>query len=754
MPLNFNRQNGGQPNIMYRPNNNDFTVVNENVDNDENDENDEDIGSPIQSEASIPSLINTGDNRKEMIFKMQNQLRKSVGNKKTTPRTLYSNLIREMNKIKPNQTKFKNGNQFGIKISNTDQTNTGDTNYFNKDTVNQFEKTKNLKTIDCKPGKDCNKKYRKNFQICNDNKCVPEKYDELQQKVWSVTYSELFGLMLDGTINLQTESTYKQELFKMLKTDKYGEFENYIYMVLSIIFTDYQSHFVNYVVQVEENDTSNKLLEDLIVDVLQSKHWNYRFLSHYDQTKQLMDFHSFLIQFNTEQTRVYVYLTEYMLRYYQRYFQLNKTNFCNIAMIKIIIDGSFYLFRDDRKRMDNDIASKMVKLSKGEWEFIASSYYDHFTNFVSQNWNEKSKNLLDSKWKYHKIIPIIVDIIKDSASSFEFYKSYSEFSEATKQSFKKIKNTDNPVEYKYNNCVIGGFPINYIEKEYTNSVCELLGLLMTRNSTNSIFYSLNNLVLKMVLKKKKKEMKKSTKPIDQSTSYYNDIDKDKEDEYKEILENIDELIKSNNLSIDELNNYSLKHSFIDQEQYDANYIQSTINNNPKISLDQLNLLYNSVKKYYTIKSFIGTIEDLSYFNTFQQNYLKNKLQNIHNIGSIEQYLMSINPDLLDEKIENMQQSYDSFKSQYREKQNEEDQNVKATNHKKIVDYIERLKKRNDQYDKFNEYVKEKNGAVIAQYLNRFNNNSDDLDKQIKYIDDLFFNFLEKQSEQGGNESNV
>jgi len=581
---------------------------------------------------------------------LKKQLERELKNERQKPNLYYALNKRIESESKKKQLKFSENNQYDqYKVD-----------YFDYDANTKKFKEVVDESKECKKKgeNECNIQYRQKIGICDTGDCDPNQYTKNLVNARNVVYDTMFGIenkkfnMIKLNPNDKLSNQLLHAVRSELSKDTSGEFENYVYMVLSIIFTDYQSSFVDYITQVDKDNTSMGKLEDLVVHILDSKHWNYRFLTHYNQTDKLIEFHSFLTKQNTTESKCYVFLTEYILRYYEQYFKNNKTDFCHISLIRIIIDASLYLFsgiapnlinKENEDYSNDPIAEYLFELSKGEWEYIASEYYNYFTLFVAQKWDVKNKNLVNSKWKNFKIIPVLIDITKESASSYTFYKCFAELSETIKTLFKELKQNiqkeDEPEDVQYTNelCIVGGKKIKYHDENYDNVVCHHLSILMNRNSTNSIFYALNALELKEDEEVEEVEKIK---------------DKQKKDETEIDLLNYENIEQENGEKLDELkeNEEQAEPAFVYAEKIKE--LGNTLDNVLK-ALEEVNDDKRSQSYKYILDKIGQDVKDKD----------DNELE-----GAIRGYIQSLDENSTDEEIEDVL----SIFNEIIEKSNEKD----------------------------------------------------------------------------------
>lgn len=374
-------------------------------------------------------------------------------------------------------------------------------------TVNELidgspEQYRKLQVKECKdPKLDCNKQYRNSFLICSNQKCdnTTNKYIEAARTLLHYVLFDIDGTKHQKQTKINENSPEVDKIKFLikdeLKRDETGEFENYIYMVLSIVFTDYQSQFMNYSYFTKDENNSQKHLVDLGTLVLQSMHWNYRYISHYNPLNHLKRFHSTLLsrQYkNTDEVQMKIFLTEYLIQHYEKYFSLNRGTFCDRNILDIIIEMCS-LFFSENNRKDN-LSKMFFKMSEGNWEKVAIQFHNEFLLFIGATWNQNDPILKQSIVKYSETVLMIIDVIHLSGASVAFYEIYASLHQSITNMFYEI-NKNGIKNVKFEDCILKHLD-QKIKKSTVSTFeqdCNSLGIMLTRNQTNSMFYALNHL---------------------------------------------------------------------------------------------------------------------------------------------------------------------------------------------------------------------------------------------------------------------
>lgn len=360
----------------------------------------------------------------------------------------------------------------------------------------------------------CNKAYMKYYGVCSHGQCKQE-YNEMIKSCRNVMYRELFGIQKNGSVNLGEPNTVLQRLRECLmnelkNSEDQCEFENYIYMVLSIIFTDHQSMIVDY---ITSDENQNEKLSDLTFKILNSNHWNHRYLSHYNPSHFLMLFENYLKQTintpNDSFQNAHIILTQSLIEHYTMYYsnQNQPFSFCPVSLTQTVIEMCYSLFSGVDSRYD-----KWSMSVQKQWEYICSNYYNQFISFLNSIWDQNDSNLKMNKTKYHRCIMYIVDIIKESKNNLLFYTLFSRLNKKISSTFSEL--VLGKITYQKEGCMIGKIVVPYKDSGYNELICDYVSILMNRTSTNCIFFLLNRLGLENKSPKNIVHLQsKSPKPI-------------------------------------------------------------------------------------------------------------------------------------------------------------------------------------------------------------------------------------------------
>lgn len=338
----------------------------------------------------------------------------------------------------------------------------------------------------------CNKQYKKFFNVCDQNQCDSPIKDYI-----NITKNSFYHYVLDmNTKNVNEPNVESSDLEKSkyrirnyLEKDNSGEFENYVHMFMSIIFTDYQSLFVD--CTYPSNQNVNEKLKKLVSLLIASKHWSYRYISHFNPLNTLKWFHQMLMyerHVDVDKSQMFLFITECLIQYYERYFVLNKGSFCHTSIAQVIIDICWLSFSEN-ERTDN-LSTWFNKISNNEWQFIATEYYKSFIDFVSSIWNPNDQSYKKSIIKYKQSIIVVMDIIRLKGISFYIYEQYVRLSEKLSKIFQQsVQQNENQSDLSY--CIFGNvLNDRNIFQEYENE-CQLVSILMARNTTNFLFLCLD-----------------------------------------------------------------------------------------------------------------------------------------------------------------------------------------------------------------------------------------------------------------------